>query len=73
MHPPWLCHEGCVQDQTPHVNVLITNLCRSFFSLTARKNFHKFEDEEVEKRALIYNYNPVYTGNSFAFEQTYYF
>nr|XP_046146876.1 gamma-glutamyl hydrolase-like [Oncorhynchus gorbuscha] len=31
----------------------------------ARKNFHKFEDEEVKKRALIYNYNPVYTGNIF--------
>lgn len=43
------------------------------FSLTARKNVHKFEDEEVEKRALIYNYNPVYTGIKSAFEQIYYF
>lgn len=44
------------------------------FSLaTARKNFHKFETEEGESKALIYNYNPVYTGTKSAFEQIYFF
>uniref|UniRef100_A0A3P8YK36 folate gamma-glutamyl hydrolase n=1 Tax=Esox lucius TaxID=8010 RepID=A0A3P8YK36_ESOLU len=38
-----------------------------------RKNLHKFDDEEAEKRSLIYNYNPVYTGIKSAFEQLYFF
>uniref|UniRef100_A0A3P9QEM5 folate gamma-glutamyl hydrolase n=1 Tax=Poecilia reticulata TaxID=8081 RepID=A0A3P9QEM5_POERE len=42
-----------------------------FFVSEARKNFHRFQSEEEESKALIYNYNPVYTGN--AFEQIYFF
>ncbi|XP_055737819.1 gamma-glutamyl hydrolase-like isoform X1 [Salvelinus fontinalis] len=53
--------------------VKTTFFMADFMVNEARKNFHKFEDEEVEKRALIYNYNPVYTGNTSVFEQTYYF
>ncbi|XP_030611820.1 gamma-glutamyl hydrolase [Archocentrus centrarchus] len=44
-----------------------------FFVSEARKNFHKFESEEEESRALIYNYNPVYTGTKSSFEQIYFF
>lgn len=44
-----------------------------FFVNEARKNFHRFESEEGESKALIYNYSPVYTGHNSGFEQTYYF
>ncbi|KAG7526398.1 gamma-glutamyl hydrolase-like [Solea senegalensis] len=44
-----------------------------FFVGEARKNFHRFESEEEERKALIYNYSPVYTGPVSGFEQTYYF
>uniref|UniRef100_A0A4W5M0K1 folate gamma-glutamyl hydrolase n=1 Tax=Hucho hucho TaxID=62062 RepID=A0A4W5M0K1_9TELE len=59
----------------PHspLAVKVTFFMADFFVNEARKNFHKFEDEEVEKRALIYNYNPVYTGIKSVFEQIYYF
>lgn len=40
---------------------------------TARKNMHQFESEEAEKKALIYNYNPVYTGDVSVFQQKYFF
>ena len=46
----------------------------SLFSLsTARKNFHSFETAEEENNALIYNYDPTYTGPKSVFEQQYYF
>lgn len=41
--------------------------------LTARKNLHRFESEEDESKALIYNYNPVYAGPKSGFQQIYYF
>lgn len=41
--------------------------------LTARKNKHRFKTKEEESKALIYNYNTVYTGATDAFEQLYYF
>lgn len=44
-----------------------------FFVSEARKNFHSFESEEGESKALIYNYNPIYTGPKSSFEQIYYF
>lgn len=44
-----------------------------FFVSEARKNFHRFESEEGESKALIYNYSPVYTGHESGFEQTYFF
>ncbi|XP_023250847.1 gamma-glutamyl hydrolase [Seriola lalandi dorsalis] len=45
----------------------------SFFVNEARKNFHSFESAEGESEALIYNYNPVYTGQQSVFEQKYFF
>ncbi|KAM4718690.1 gamma-glutamyl hydrolase isoform 2-T2 [Anableps anableps] len=44
-----------------------------FFVSEARKNFHRFQSKEEESKALIYNYNPVYTGNTSAFQQIYLF
>lgn len=44
-----------------------------FFVNEARKNFHRFQSKEEENKALIYNYNPVYTGTTSAFEQMYLF
>ncbi|XP_029001713.1 gamma-glutamyl hydrolase isoform X2 [Betta splendens] len=44
-----------------------------FFVSEARKNFHRFESEEGERKALIYNHSPVYTGNNSGFEQIYFF
>lgn len=44
-----------------------------FFVNEARKNFHNFSSEADEAKALIYNYNPVFTGSVSAFEQTYIF
>lgn len=41
--------------------------------LTARKNMHQFESKEEESKALIYNYNTVYTNSTSNFEQVYYF
>ncbi|XP_035981056.1 gamma-glutamyl hydrolase [Fundulus heteroclitus] len=44
-----------------------------FLVSEARKNFHRFQSKEDESKALIYNYNPVYTGTMSAFEQMYLF
>ncbi|KAK5849976.1 hypothetical protein PBY51_014267 [Eleginops maclovinus] len=44
-----------------------------FFVSEARKSLHKFQTEEEESKALIYNYSPVYTGPKSAFEQIFLF
>uniref|UniRef100_A0A8C5Q3L0 folate gamma-glutamyl hydrolase n=1 Tax=Leptobrachium leishanense TaxID=445787 RepID=A0A8C5Q3L0_9ANUR len=44
-----------------------------FFVNEARKSLHTFPDDSLEKKALIYNYNPKYTGNNSVFEQVYFF
>ncbi|XP_063768491.1 gamma-glutamyl hydrolase-like isoform X2 [Eleginops maclovinus] len=44
-----------------------------FFVNEARKNFHRFESEEEERSALIYNYNPVRAVPNSVFEQKYMF
>ncbi|KAG7527007.1 gamma-glutamyl hydrolase-like [Solea senegalensis] len=48
-------------------------LMAEFFVCEARKNFHRFETEEEELKALIYNYPTVYTAPVYGFEQTYFF
>ncbi|XP_029314080.1 gamma-glutamyl hydrolase-like [Cottoperca gobio] len=59
----------------PHSSsaVKITFYMAEFFVSEARKNFHRFESEEKEREALIYNYSPVHTGPKSAFEQKYFF
>ncbi|XP_057593132.1 gamma-glutamyl hydrolase [Hippopotamus amphibius kiboko] len=44
-----------------------------FFVAEARKNNHHFESDAEEGKALIYQYRPVYTGNTSAFQQSYIF
>ncbi|MCI4377576.1 hypothetical protein PGIGA_G00205180 [Pangasianodon gigas] len=44
-----------------------------FFVNEARKSLHKFPSQKEEQNALIYNYQPTYTGKKSSFEQTYYF
>ncbi|XP_029979813.1 gamma-glutamyl hydrolase-like isoform X2 [Sphaeramia orbicularis] len=44
-----------------------------FFVNEARKSFHRFETEDAERKALIYNYRPVFTGVKSCFLQKYFF
>lgn len=41
--------------------------------LAARKNKHHFQSEAEERKALIYNYSPVYSTPNSTFVQIYYF
>uniref|UniRef100_G3N5Z5 folate gamma-glutamyl hydrolase n=1 Tax=Gasterosteus aculeatus aculeatus TaxID=481459 RepID=G3N5Z5_GASAC len=53
--------------------VRISFYAAQFFVNEARKNFHKFDSEEEEGKALIFNYSPVYAAPRSVFEQIYYF
>ncbi|XP_020857846.1 gamma-glutamyl hydrolase [Phascolarctos cinereus] len=44
-----------------------------FFVNEARKSHHHFASEDEESKELIYNYNPVFTGNGSLFQQCYFF
>ncbi|KAH0617676.1 hypothetical protein JD844_016155 [Phrynosoma platyrhinos] len=44
-----------------------------FFVNEARKSNHHFPSKEDETKALIYNFNPVFTGTFSSFEQVYFF
>lgn len=44
-----------------------------FFVTEARRNSHHFQSETEEDKALIYHFNPVYTGNISSFQQCYIF
>uniref|UniRef100_A0A3Q3G0E8 folate gamma-glutamyl hydrolase n=1 Tax=Labrus bergylta TaxID=56723 RepID=A0A3Q3G0E8_9LABR len=59
----------------PHSSsaVKTTFYTAEFFVNEARKNLHRFNSEEDERQALIYNYSPVYTQLNSSFEQNYYF
>ncbi|KAM6953939.1 gamma-glutamyl hydrolase-like [Aplochiton taeniatus] len=52
--------------------VKVTHYMAHFFVREARKSSHRFKDKEEERAALIYNYNPVYTGDATVFEQMYF-
>ncbi|XP_069076349.1 gamma-glutamyl hydrolase isoform X2 [Pleurodeles waltl] len=45
----------------------------SFFVSEARKNYHHFVEKAEEMKALIQNYNPVYTASISVFDQIYFF
>ncbi|XP_034562236.1 gamma-glutamyl hydrolase [Notolabrus celidotus] len=53
--------------------IKVTFYMADFFVNEAKKNSHRFDSEEDEKRVLIYNHNPVCTGGKGSFEQIYYF
>ncbi|XP_036914515.1 gamma-glutamyl hydrolase [Sturnira hondurensis] len=44
-----------------------------FFVSEAQKNSHHFKSDVEEKKALIYQFRPVYTGNISSFQQSYIF
>lgn len=49
----------------------ILKLCIFFFN-SARLSSHQFPSIKEEKAALMYNYNPVYTGNLITMLQCYF-
>ncbi|KAG7330047.1 hypothetical protein KOW79_006269 [Hemibagrus wyckioides] len=59
----------------PHSTAAIrtTFYMAQFFVNEARKSLHKFPSQKEEQNALIYNFQPTYTGSKSSFEQTYYF
>lgn len=59
----------------PHSSTAIrtTFYMAQFFVNEARKSLHKFSSQKEEQDALIYNYQPTYTGTKSSFEQIYYF
>lgn len=54
--------------------VKVAQYFANFFLEEARRNEHGFEDRQEERDALIYNYNPVFTGaRNSTYEQVYVF
>ncbi|XP_060099693.1 gamma-glutamyl hydrolase [Heteronotia binoei] len=53
--------------------VKVTYYIADFLVNEARKNNHRFPSKKEETEALIYNYNPVFTGTFSSFEQAYFF
>ncbi|XP_078691469.1 gamma-glutamyl hydrolase-like isoform X1 [Branchiostoma floridae x Branchiostoma belcheri] len=53
----------------------VSQAMANFFISEARRSQHEFPSPEEERAALIYNYTPVYTGNTDTahFEQCYFF
>uniref|UniRef100_A0A2D4GSL1 folate gamma-glutamyl hydrolase n=2 Tax=Micrurus TaxID=8634 RepID=A0A2D4GSL1_MICCO len=59
----------------PHssVSIKVTFFLADFFVNEARKSNHHFSSKKAETDALIYNFNPVYTGTFSSFDQAYFF
>ncbi|XP_044538540.1 gamma-glutamyl hydrolase [Gracilinanus agilis] len=55
------------------VGIKMSFYLADFFVNEARKSHHRFASKEEEEKALIYNYNPVFTGNFSSFQQCYFF
>ncbi|KAJ7338868.1 hypothetical protein JRQ81_012770 [Phrynocephalus forsythii] len=53
--------------------VKVAYFLADFFVSEARKSSHHFSSKEDETNALIYNFNPIFTGKKFSFEQAYFF
>ncbi|XP_060737975.1 gamma-glutamyl hydrolase [Tachysurus vachellii] len=53
--------------------VQVSSLLAQFLVNEGRRSSHHFSQPEEETRALIYNYNPVYTANFSSYEQVYFF
>ncbi|XP_060730192.1 gamma-glutamyl hydrolase [Tachysurus vachellii] len=63
------------REYIPHSPAAIrtTFYMAQFFVSEARKSLHKFPSKKEEQNALIYNYQPTYTGTKSLFVQKYYF
>lgn len=66
----WTTSEGI--NHSAHA-VEVTQYMANFLIQQARMNNHSFIDKETESKYLIYNYEPVYTGQiSQSFDQCYF-
>jgi gamma-glutamyl hydrolase len=74
-HPEKNAFEWTLREAIPHENmsIKVTQFMSNFFVNQARLNHHKFASPEEEEAALIYNFNPIYTGNVSSLEQSYFF
>ncbi|KAK9403267.1 gamma-glutamyl hydrolase [Crotalus adamanteus] len=59
----------------PHssASIKVTFFLADFFVNEARKSNHSFSSKKAETDALIYNFNPVFTGTFSSFDQAYFF
>ncbi|KDR20013.1 Gamma-glutamyl hydrolase [Zootermopsis nevadensis] len=75
-HPEKNSFEWKATKYIPHTAnaILVQQYFANFFVKEARKNHHQFPSQDDEEAALIYNYQPTYTGkNDSTFEQCYFF
>jgi gamma-glutamyl-gamma-aminobutyrate hydrolase PuuD len=75
-HPEKNAYEWKVTNKIPHTVSAVSagQYFANFFINEARKNTNQFPSTEEEEKALIYNYQPTYTGKSGStFEQCYFF
>lgn len=68
----WNLHSG---KNIPHSMdaVRVSQYIADFIVSEARKSSHSFSSPEEEQKALIYNYQPYYTGDIYIMEQCYVF
>ncbi|XP_017322561.1 gamma-glutamyl hydrolase [Ictalurus punctatus] len=74
-HPEVNCFQWNSHYSFPHSKnaVHVSSLLSQLLANEGRRSSHHFSQLEEERRALIYNYNPVYTENFSAYEQIYFF
>lgn len=74
-HPEKVQFEWNPKEAIPHdeAAVLANGYFSAFFGAEARKNAASFPSPSAAEEALIYQFNPVYTGNSTMFTQCYFF
>ncbi|PIK56471.1 putative gamma-glutamyl hydrolase-like isoform X3 [Apostichopus japonicus] len=68
----WNMHS---EKNIPHSGdaVKVSQYMAEFIVSEARKSNHSFSSQEEEQKALIYNYQPFYTGDIYIMEQCYVF
>nr|XP_060631370.1 gamma-glutamyl hydrolase [Anolis sagrei ordinatus] len=74
-HPEKNPYEWKNSPGIPHSQsaIKVAYFTAEFFVNEARKSNHHFPSIEDENKALIYNFNPVFTGTFSSFEQAYFF
>ncbi|KAN0038736.1 hypothetical protein ACTA71_000922 [Dictyostelium dimigraforme] len=74
-HPEKSPYSWYIEDATDHSfnAILACQYMANFFVNETRKSNHKFNNDEVLFKSLIYNYNPIYTFKDIHVEQIYFF
>jgi gamma-glutamyl hydrolase len=74
-HPEKCAFEWALQKKTRHDSTAIElgQYMSNFFVSEARLSSHKFPSEKEIRKAVIYNYQPKYTGTDISYEQVYIF